>query len=131
LPKDIIIDFQAFEPSLDRAALVDARMNSALKDSLAHVAKAATEALPKMRGVLDPLIKRIEHGERMQPAAFGLYFHLAELLFDGDLAFATELAAMAPAIWPRAVRMRGQGDVAKLESVLARRMAKEFEKFAR
>jgi HEXXH motif-containing protein len=129
-----MIDLEAFEPSLDRALRIDVRMNAALKDSLAHIAEATTEALPGIQGLLEPLIRRIESGDRMQPATFGLYFHLAELLFDGDLAgataVATELAAMPPALRPRPVRLRGQDDAARLESVLARRMGQSFESYA-
>ncbi len=127
-------DLEAFEPSLDRAIRVDARMHSALKDSLVHIAEATSEALPETGRLLDPVITRIERGARMQPATFGLYFQLAELLFDGDLVgatgVATEIAALAPAFRPRPVRMRGQGDAADLESVLSRRMGQGFAHYA-
>ena len=79
--------FFEFEPSYNRAQLVESRVRKRLADSLEAVLQAlAAEPLPSFGN----LIARIREGP-VAPAVFGIYTEIVESIFFDDIERAVEL----------------------------------------
>ena len=109
-------------------------MHGELALSLAHLSDACTSEAPDITRKLARPRALLAAGEVLPPRAFGLYFHLASSLFEGNEAAAHWAAAQLDAIEPRTggLRMRGWGgaESADLEAVLALRMGDGVRQFA-
>lgn len=75
----------SFEPSLQRARFLDARMHLELANSINHLKENIENQLGEFIPSLDLLIKKLKGGKRIRPNAFGLYYEAASALIDGDI----------------------------------------------
>ncbi len=124
----------AFAPSAARGVALDVRMQRELASSLVHLAEACASEAPDITGQLTRPRALLAAGRALPSRAFGLYFHLASSLFEGNDAAARWAAAQLDAIEPRkrGLRMQGWGSAesAAVEAVLALRMGDEVQQFA-
>lgn len=109
-------------------------MHDQLASSLAHVAEACVKDAPDIACRLSRPRALLDAGEAFPSRAFGLYFHLASSLFDGNEVAARWAAAQLEAVEPRipGLRMQGWGSdgSADLEAVLALRMGDDARMFS-
>ena len=109
-------------------------MHDELASSLAHLAEVCASEAPDITRQLTRPRALLAAGQALPSRAFGLYFHLASSLFEGNDVAARWAAAQLDAIEPRTpgLRMHGWGSAesADLEQVLALRMGDEVQQFA-
>jgi HEXXH motif-containing protein len=109
-------------------------MHGELASSLSHVAEACTREAPDITRQLIRPRALLAAGSALPPRAFGLYFHLATSLFEGNEAAAQWAAGQLHAIEPRTqgLRMQGWGgaESSDVEMVLALRMGDDVRQFA-
>lgn len=109
-------------------------MHDELASSLAHLAEACVGDAPDIARQLTRPRAMLAAGGAFPPRVFGLYFHLASSLFEGNQIAARWAAGQLDAVTPRSpgLTMRGWGSAesADLEAVLALRMGAEADQFA-
>jgi HEXXH motif-containing protein len=109
-------------------------MHVELAASLAHLAEACASEAPEITRQLIRPRALLAAGKPLPSRGFGLYFHLASSLFDGDEAAARWTAAQLDAIEPRSpgLLMRGWGgaESSNTEAVPALRMGDDVQQFA-
>lgn len=122
-----------FLPDGPRARQLDVDVHAALHESLVHIAAQCREPMPDIAARLDAPIAILEAGQKLPPAAFGLYFDLAAALLmdtpeEADWP-SRQLAGIAPRTRDLRLSARGDADVALLDAVLNRRMPDASNRF--
>lgn len=124
----------AFAPSAERGIALDAAMHRELASSIDHLIDACAAEAPEIARALESPRALLTAGHSLPPCSFGLYFQLANSLFDGDEPAARWAAVQLSAMVPRqpGLQMLGWGSAesAALEKVLALRMGDDARQFA-
>lgn len=84
------IDF-SLPPDGARAREIDLRMRQSLADSLDYIGGEIAGIVDHDRAALARLVSRLQRGERLPPAVFGLYTDLVLSLDNDDMAAAGDL----------------------------------------
>lgn len=94
--------YDGFIPRPDRGVSLDAHRHMDLASSLAHLAQSAAEVAPQTSERLTALAVAIQHGKRVRPLAFRIYFRLVPALISGNTKEASSLLTKFETLLDRA-----------------------------